>query len=61
MRNSSPLITTVSSPKPSVPRALWIGGGLLCLVAAALAGTVLTPLLAALLVKSLAVTGVEHR
>ena len=42
MRNSSPLITTVSSPKPSVPRALWIGGGLLCLVAAALAGALIT-------------------
>jgi outer membrane lipoprotein SlyB len=42
MRNSSLLIPTVSSAKPGVPRALWIGGGLLCLVAAALGGALIT-------------------
>jgi outer membrane lipoprotein SlyB len=42
MRNSSPLIPTVSSAKPGVSRALWIGGGLLCLVAAALGGALIT-------------------
>jgi outer membrane lipoprotein SlyB len=41
MRNSSVLIPTVSSPKRGVPRALWIGGGLLGLVAAALAGALI--------------------
>ena len=42
MRDSSPLIPTVSSPKRGVPRVLWIGGGLLGLVAAALAGALIT-------------------
>ena len=42
MRNSSVLIPTVSSPRRGVPRSLWIGGGLLSLVAAALAGALIT-------------------
>jgi outer membrane lipoprotein SlyB len=42
MRNSSVLIPTVPSPKRGVPRSLWIGGGLLALVAAALAGALIT-------------------
>jgi outer membrane lipoprotein SlyB len=42
MRNSSVLIPTASSAKPGVSRALWIGGGLLSLVAAALAGALIT-------------------
>lgn len=42
MRNSSVLIPTMSSPKRGVPRSLWIGGGLLSLVAAALAGALIT-------------------
>jgi outer membrane lipoprotein SlyB len=41
MRNSSVLIPTVSSPRRGVPRSLWIGGGLLCMVAAALAGALI--------------------
>ena len=42
MRNSSVLIPTAPSPKPGLPRALWIGVGLLGLVAAALAGALIT-------------------
>lgn len=42
MRNSSVLIPTVSSPRRGVPRSLWIGGGLLSLVAAALGGALIT-------------------
>ncbi len=42
MRNSSVLIPTVSSPRRCVPRSLWLGGGLLSLVAAALAGALIT-------------------
>ncbi len=41
MRNSSVLIPTASSPRRGVPRSLWIGGGLLGLVAAALAGALI--------------------
>ncbi len=42
MRNSSVLIPTVSSPRRGVPRSLWVGGGLLSLLAAALAGALIT-------------------